>query len=102
LGLAVKPNRLLLPAFAPAAIIGFRLLPRDGRDSALDSLRETLPLREAAAGLLAGLAPFVWPLRGLHAAAAGLLALPFEAPFDACLPLPFPFAWAPLPFVDPA
>jgi hypothetical protein len=68
LGRAVKPNCLLFPAFVPAAKAGLRL-PRTGRASGRESLREAVPLRgtlllrAVVLGLAAALAPLVWPLR---------------------------------------
>jgi hypothetical protein len=71
LGRAVKPYRLLLPALAPAASAGFRLV-REGRASARTSLprasfrvvlllRDTLPRAPAETGLPAGFDPLVRP-----------------------------------------
>jgi hypothetical protein len=124
LGLAVKPNRLLLPAFAPAASIGFRLLAplRAGRASVRASLRASLriglPLWVEALDLLTGLEPLEWPLCWPHDgvdafavrplavrpfAARPFPALPFKEPLVAWLPLPLPFPLerCPLPLLAP-
>ena len=64
LGRAVKPNRLLFPAFAPAVKAGLRLL-RPDRESARASVRVSVraPVRPPGLGLAVGLAPLEWPLR---------------------------------------
>lgn len=75
-GRAVKPNRLLFPAFVPAARVVFRLPPgRAGRAVVLESLlRGALPLPAA-------LAVLAWPpFRELHAGPEGLAERVPEAP----------------------
>lgn len=99
LGRAVKPNRLLLPAPAPAVIAGLRF-PRAGRASAL---RARTTLRLTAPGLADVFMPFVCPLRFFQ---AGAVDLPFRAvpePLDGRADPPFSFApleldeaWTPL------
>ena len=84
LGLAVKPNRLLFPAFVPAVSAGFRLFRAAGRVSVRESLRWLLPVRETV-----DLELFDRPFRCPHAGAVGLAV---RAPFDPLagrLPLPF-------------
>ena len=69
----MKPYCLLVPALAPAASAGLRLL----RAAVRASLRGPVPLRERpllrplVVSLAAGLEPFEWPLRLLHEAEAG-------------------------------
>ena len=96
---AVKPNRLLLPAFAPAVRAGFRLLREERtsvRASFLGALlfRRRLPLRDVELGLPAGLPEC--PLRWLMAE-VGLPFRPPEATFGEWLrPLLLPLLWTPL------
>jgi hypothetical protein len=59
-GRAVKPNRLLFPALAPAVRVGLRLLCA-GRASARESVRGILLLRAELPGLPVGLALLLRP-----------------------------------------
>jgi len=94
LGRAVKPYRLLFPTLVPAVSAGLRLL-RTGRASGRASLRSAPPFRLALAlrafapGLAAALAPLLWPLRPLQAAAEGFAVRAPDPPLvgRAALPL---------------
>ena len=103
---AVKPYRFSLPALAPAAKAGSRLLPAEresGRASflAVPPLRRRPTPRTVAPGLPAGLTPLrcplPFPLRGLVAVAE---SLPFRTPIETLdvwlRPLPFPLPRVPL------
>src|SRR5208282_2248157 len=96
---AVKPYRLLFPAFVPAVRAGLRLPCAAGR--ALDraslrgalAVRDKLPLRGAALDFPAGFAPLPWPLREFQADAGDLVerapvaALPGRLGREIVLPL---------------
>jgi hypothetical protein len=106
---AVKPYRLLLPAFAPAVKAGLRP-PREERASTRTSFREE-PLRVATPALAEAAFPLLaCPLRWAPLAEAEALPLcAFETPLaeragrasprEGPWPLPFPFEWR--PFIDP-
>ena len=91
---AVNPNRLLLPALAPAVSAGLRPLRDVPRASTRTSLRAMVPLRLVLAGLAVA-----WPFRLVQDGAAEAPFL-FAAPFPLVRPaLPFECAgaaWFPL------
>src|ERR1039458_6195761 len=93
LGRAVKPNRLLFPALAPAASAGLRLLPRE----ALAPRTGLLAPREVVADFPAGLEPLELTLRCPQAGAGELAERVPEAPLAGrAAGRPFPLEGLPL------